>query len=107
MFDERSMTLSIQRATRKILGVPISTHQFRHIAAELYLHENPAGLETVSQHLAHRDGNTTRHYYARPKQREATRIHQKQVILDRAEAARRTQRHARRRCRGRHEGDVL
>lgn len=105
LFDERSMTLSIQRATQKILGVPISTHQFRHIAAELYLRENPHGLDTVSQHLAHRDSNTTRHYYARPKQREASRIYQERVILDRAEAARRARRRAPRR--DQQGGDVL
>lgn len=106
-FDERSMTLSIQRSTRKILGVPISTHQFRHIAAELYLRENPEGLATVSQHLAHRDGNTTRHFYARPKQREASRIYQQAVILERAEAAGRARRRAPRRSRDQQGGDVL
>lgn len=107
LLDEKTMTSNIQKATKRILGVSISTHQFRHIAAELYLRENPEGLDTVSQHLAHRDGNTTRHYYARRKQREASRIYQERVILDRAEAARRTRRRSPRRAKDQYGGDVL
>lgn len=92
MIDERTMTGSIQRTTTRILGVPVSTHQFRHISAELYLYANPEGLSTVSQHLGHRDFNTTRTYYARKRQRDASRRYQERVIIDRAEAARRTRR---------------
>ncbi|WP_409561748.1 tyrosine-type recombinase/integrase [Hyphomicrobium sp. MC8b] len=90
MLDQRSMTVSIRNATKRILGVPVSTHQFRHISAELYLRNNPEGLSTVSQHLGHRDFNTTRTYYARKQQREASRRYQERVILDRSEAARRS-----------------
>jgi len=107
VLDERSMTISIQRATEKILGVPISTHQFRHVAAELYLGQNAEGLATVSQHLAHRDGNTTRNFYARRKQREASRIYQQCVVLERSEAARRARRRVPLRNRKQREGDDL
>jgi integrase len=105
--DEKTMTSTVKRASKRVLGVAITPHQFRHIAAELYLRENPGGLETVSQHLAHRDANTTRNYYARPKQREATRIYQDCVILKRSEAAHRNQRRGRRPTKNEQEGGAL
>jgi len=71
--DARTMAFAIGAQSKRILGIPITPHQFRHISAELYLKDNPEGIFTVSQHLAHRDVNTTRRYYARPQQREASR----------------------------------
>ena len=54
------------------MSAPDHRHQFRHLAAELYLREDPNGLGLVSQHLGHRDLNTTRRYYAREQTRVAT-----------------------------------
>ncbi|MGH9642751.1 MAG: tyrosine-type recombinase/integrase [Terriglobales bacterium] len=82
--DPRAMAHAIESESRRVLGVAVSPHQFRHLSAECYLLENPDALYTISQHLGHRDPNTTRTYYARPKQRQATRRYQEQVLQKRA-----------------------
>jgi integrase len=46
-------------------SVRITAHQFRHLSAELYLREDPNGIGIISQHLGHRDLNTTKRFYAR------------------------------------------
>lgn len=78
------------------MGVPVTPHQFRHISAELYLRDNPDKLSVASRHLGHRDENTTRIYYARSKQREASRLYQERLGLDRSRAAERVGRRSRR-----------
>lgn len=84
--DPKSLTGAIRRAAERFLGEPITPHQFRHLSAELYLADDPNGLYTVSDHLGHRDPNTTRTYYLRPKQREASRRYQDQIVLKRERA---------------------
>ncbi|ODT21074.1 MAG: hypothetical protein ABS35_18335 [Kaistia sp. SCN 65-12] len=86
----------IKRKSERELGVPVTPHQFRHISAELYLRDNPDKLAVVSNHLGHRDLNTTRTYYARRKQREASRMYQERLGLDRSQAAERVGRRSRR-----------
>jgi integrase len=81
--DARSMASAIVDQTKRVLGVPITPHQFRHISVELYLQEHPDALQTVSQHLGHRDINTTRNYYARAKQLEASRRFQEEILRGR------------------------
>lgn len=55
------------------------------MVAELYLQEDPNGLGIVSQHLGHRDLNTTRRFYAREQTRIATaRYHE--VLTERRAA---------------------
>jgi integrase len=79
----------LSRKTGRELGVTITPHQFRHLSTELYLQGNPEGLAVASLHLGHRDQNTTRRYYARPKQREATRRYHEHLIENRQGARRR------------------
>lgn len=62
----------------------IGSHQFRHLTAELYLREDPNGLGIVSQHLGHRDLNTTRRFYAREQTRIATARHHDVLAKQRA-----------------------
>ena len=92
LIGPRELARLITKATKDILGVPITPHQFRHIGAELYLQGNPEGIFTVSQHLGHRDVNTTRNYYAKSKQREASLRYQDTVVLKRADASMRLRR---------------
>jgi integrase len=49
------LSASIANRARRHVGARITAHQFRHLAAELYLREDPNGLGIVSQHLGHRD----------------------------------------------------
>src|SRR3546814_6956163 len=83
VMDPRSMALSIQRQSRRIIGCAISPHQFRHISAESFLLEHPDQLDTMSDHLGHRDRNPTRYYYARSKQKQARTASQQPVLRPR------------------------
>jgi integrase len=87
--DAKNFAEDLSRRTERELGVRITPHQFRHLSAELYLQGNPEGLAVASLHLGHRDQNTTRQYYARPKQREATRRYHEHLIETRDRAKRR------------------
>ncbi len=84
--DHRTMSCAIRSQSERLLGVPVTAHQFRHVSAESYLLENPDGLFTISQHLGHRDVNTTRNFYARSKQKQASRQYQEHVLRSRASA---------------------
>src|SRR3546814_18274101 len=95
--DPRSMALSIQRQSRRIIGCAISPHQFRHISAESFLLEHPDKLDLMSDHLGHRDRNTTRYYYARSKQKQASHAYQQHVLGARAGAKHRQSRSEERR----------
>jgi integrase len=48
----------------KHAGVKATPHQFRHLAAKLFLDEHPHGFATVQQLLGHKDEATTRRFYA-------------------------------------------
>ena len=83
--DPKVVSHSIAKQARRYVGVRVTAHQFRHLAAEIYLREDPNGLGVVSQHLGHRDLNTTRWFYAREQTRIATqRYHQ---VLDKKRSA--------------------
>lgn len=95
--DPRTMARAIQTQSRRVLGVAISPHQFRHISAESFLLAHPDKLDLISEHLGHRDRNTTRRYYARSKQKQASRIYHEHALKVRQEAARRLARRTRKR----------
>jgi integrase len=44
-------------------GVVMTPHQFRHLAAKLFLDQNPDGYETVRRLLGHKSLETTMRYY--------------------------------------------
>ena len=85
--DGRLLSVSIARRAQVHVGAPITCHQFRHLAAELVLREDPNGLGLVSQHLGHRDLNTTRRYYAREQTRVATQRYHEVLERQRAKAS--------------------
>jgi integrase len=47
----------------KEVGVVLTPHQFRHLAAKLFLDQHPNGFETVRKHLGHKSIETTMSYY--------------------------------------------
>jgi len=48
-------------------GLVMNAHLFRHLAAYIYLRENPDGIETVRQILGHSDSKVTLRHYAEIK----------------------------------------
>ena len=59
-------TLSIQlkRFVFEGTGLEVNPHLFRHIAAKIYLDQNPGQYENVRRHLGHRSMETTIKAYA-------------------------------------------
>lgn len=98
--DPRTMAHAVGAQSKRVLGVAITPHQFRHISAALWMKDNPEGIFTISQHLGHRDVNTTRRYYAPPQQRQASRHFQEHILRSRETAQIRIKRTARRKGSG-------
>ena len=85
--DPHFLSAQVARRARQYVGVPITCHQFRHLAAELYLQQDPTGIGVVSQHLGHRKFDTTRKYYAREQTRIATQRYHEVLTRRRAKVA--------------------
>jgi integrase len=65
----------IERAVLRHLGVKITPHQFRHLAAKIYLDGHPGAYELVRQLLGHKNLQTTTKFYAGIDTRRAGRAH--------------------------------
>jgi integrase len=70
-----TIRVAIQRSMLRHLGVRITPHQFRHIAAKIHLDANPGAYELVRQLLGHKDLKTTTKFYAGIDTRRAGRAH--------------------------------
>ena len=77
----------ISRHIQKATGLNVNPHLFRHLAAKLYLDENPGGYEVVRRLLAHRSMQTTINAYAGLETKSAA-AHFDQTILDIRDALR-------------------
>lgn len=70
-----TLRVAIQRTVLRRVGVKMTPHQFRHLAAKIYLDENPGAYEVLRQFLGHRELKTTTRFYAGPDTRRAGRAH--------------------------------
>lgn len=63
--NERSSGFGVQIGDiiAKQIGVTMTPHQFRHLAAKLYLDRRPGDYETVRRLLGHKDIATTMRFY--------------------------------------------
>ena len=77
-----SSLLSCQIAdfTTRELGKRISAHQFRHLAAFLYLRGNPGAYEVVRRLLGHRSIQTTIDFYAPLETADAVRHYDRTIL---------------------------
>jgi integrase len=57
----------------KYVGVRLTPHQFRHLAAKLILDHNPGAYELVQQLMGHKNLQTTINFYAGVDTRRAGR----------------------------------
>ncbi len=71
----RTLGVAIERTVIRRLGVKITPHQFRHLAAKIALDANPGAYELVRQLLGHKALKTTTRFYAGPDTRRAGRAH--------------------------------
>jgi integrase len=75
-----TLALSICNIVRRRLGVRLTPHQFRHLAAKIYLDQNPGGFELVRQFLGHKNLKTTIGAYAGINTKRAGRAHAKLLM---------------------------
>jgi integrase len=71
----RTVAIAIERSVARHIGLKLTCHQFRHIAAKIALDANPGAYELVRQLLGHKDSNTTTRFYAGIDTRRAGRAH--------------------------------
>jgi integrase len=77
---QKTLALAIGNIVRRRLGVRLTPHQFRHIAAKIYLDQNPGGFELVRQLLGHKNLKTTIGAYAGINTKRAGRAHAKLIM---------------------------
>ncbi len=65
----------IKKAIKRELGVDVTPHQFRHLAAKIALDAHPGALGLVQSLLGHRNVKTTQKSYAGMRTREAGRFY--------------------------------
>ena len=70
-----AIKVAIERTVLRRLGVKLTPHQFRHLAAKFTLDANPGAYELVRQLLAHKNLKTTTNFYAGIDTRRAGRAH--------------------------------
>jgi integrase len=70
-----TLRVSIQRAVLKHVGVKMTPHQFRHLAAQIHLDSHQGSYEVVRQLLGHKELKTATRFYAGPDTRRAGRAH--------------------------------
>jgi integrase len=82
----QTLWATITKLTRRYVGVAVSPHQFRHLAADFYLRARPGECEVVRRFLGHRSINTTTGSYAGDEVDAAIRLHDQNILRLREQA---------------------
>jgi integrase len=75
-----ALKLAIEKAVLRHLGVKVTPHQYRHLAAKFVLDNNAGAYELVRQLLGHTSLRTTTSFYAGIDTRRAGRAHAELVM---------------------------
>jgi integrase len=90
-----AVQIAVEKTVLRYLGVKITPHQFRHLAAKIVLDSNPGAYELVRQLLGHTSLRTTTAFYAGIDTRRAGRAHADLVMrLRDAQSSRASRRRA-------------
>jgi integrase len=73
---QASVSWLIRTYLQRRAGLKMSGHQFRHLAVDVLLKDNPGAFETARQMLGHRNLKTTVNSYSELNSRRAGRHHQ-------------------------------
>ena len=82
-----AVTVAIEKAVYKNVGIRLTPHQFRHFAAKVILDSNPGAHELVRQLLVHKNMKTTTNYYAGIDTLRAGRAHAELLMQLKNDAA--------------------
>jgi integrase len=77
---QEAIKVAIERTVLRHLGVKITPHQFRHLAAKIELDRNPAAYELVRQLLGHKNLKTTVNNYCGLDTKRAGRAHAELIM---------------------------
>ncbi|MGA7787526.1 MAG: site-specific integrase [Xanthobacteraceae bacterium] len=72
---QATIAVAIEKTVLKYVGVRLTPHQFRHLAAKIILDENPGAYELVRELMGHKNMQTTTNFYAGIDTRRAGRAH--------------------------------
>jgi integrase len=78
--SQAAVSVAIAKTVVRQLGVRITPHQYRHLAAKIALDANPGAYELVRQLLGHTNLRTTTSFYAGLDTRRAGRAHAELVM---------------------------
>jgi integrase len=84
---QSAVTDAIEKAAYRTLGIKLTPHQFRHLAAKIILDASPGAFELVRELLGHANMKTTTNSYAGIDTLRAGRAHAKLILSRRNEAA--------------------
>ncbi len=98
---QTTLAQQLQKTIAKRLGLTMTPHQFRHLAAKLHLDADPDAYERLRQLLGHKSLRTTLNAYAKPDTRRAGRKHDQIIEIRRRELANKAARPHRRATRAR------
>ena len=73
--SQETLSQQLTEVLEREIGVHMTPHQFRHLAAAFYLEAHPDGLAMVSRILGHKDLRTTLMYYAELDSVRASQIY--------------------------------
>ena len=62
--SDQTFSVQLKRFIQNETGLEVHVHLFRHLAAKLFLDQNPGQYESVRRHLGHRSMETTLRAYA-------------------------------------------
>lgn len=82
-----AVTVSIEKAVYRSIGIRLTPHQFRHFAAKVILDANPGAHELVRQLLVHKNMKTTTNYYAGINTMRAGRAHAELLMQLKAQSS--------------------
>ena len=83
--SEGAFGTRLSRTIRDRTGIELTVHQFRYLAAKLFLEAHPGGYESLRQLLGHKSIETTIRSYAGVEMRRAARIHDEVIEQRRQE----------------------
>jgi integrase len=69
-----SLRDGVTKAVKRHIGIHMTPHQFRHLAAKLVLDANPGAYLLVQHLLGHKNFKTTAAFYAESQSRNAGRV---------------------------------
>jgi integrase len=77
--SSRTLSQQLTETIDRELGIRMTPHQFRHLAAKLYLDRNPGNYEVIRRTLGHKNMKTTVNFYAGLETNAATKAYDETI----------------------------